>query len=150
MFSMGSRAAVATVCIGMLAAMPMAFANEPAVEVSCEVVLASNNGNVIDPPSLNKMKDQFSKSGLSFTSYKRLSEHTVQLKGKTPSDLNLPNGKVATFKLDELKGGSATVRVDVPNLVGTSLKLGRQGSVFLKVGEHEGGTLVLVVAPKGK
>lgn len=113
------------------------------VEVVAEVVLASTSGNLIDPPSLARMKAEFAQ--FKFTSFKRLSQQTVVLSG-APTVLNLPNKKKVTLKLESLKAGVATIGVDSPPLK-TSYTLGREGSVYITSGKHAEGDLVLVLSP---
>lgn len=123
-----------------------AMAAEPKVRVNAQIVLASNNGNTVDPPALAGMKNQFTQKGFAFTSYRRLSSEKLSLK-RDPVELKLPNQRTATLRLDAMKAGVATVRVDISNLSSTTLTMGREGSLFQHAGEHEGGQLILVLSP---
>jgi hypothetical protein len=123
-----------------------ALAAEPKVRVTAEVILASNKGNAIDPPALMKIKDQFTEKGFAFTSYRRISLEKLSLRRK-PVELKLPNRRTATLRLDEMKEGIATVRVDISQLTSTILTMGREGSLFQHAGEHEGGQLILRLSP---
>ncbi|HME90344.1 MAG TPA: hypothetical protein VKE49_02900 [Myxococcaceae bacterium] len=123
-----------------------ARAAEPKVRLTAEVILASNKGNTIDPPALAKMKEEFTAKGFSFTSYRRLSSEKVSLHRK-PVEVKLPNRRTATLRLDEIKSGTATVRVDISHLASTTLSLGREGSLFQHAGEFEDGQLILVLSP---
>jgi hypothetical protein len=130
----------------VLVASVAASASEPKVRVTAEVILASNQGNTIDPPALARMKDQFSQKGFAFTSYRRLSSEKLALRHK-PVELKLPNHRTATLRLDEMKSGTATVRVEISDLSSTTLTMGREGSLFQHAGDHDGGQLILVLSP---
>jgi len=123
-----------------------ARAAEPQVRVTAEVILASNKGNTIDPPALARMRDQFTQKGFAFTSYRRLSSEKLKLR-RQPVELKLPNHRTATLHLDEMKAGTATVRVEISNLASTTLTMGREGSLFQHAGDYEGGQLILVLSP---
>jgi hypothetical protein len=123
-----------------------ARAAEPQVRVTAEVILASNKGNTIDPPGLARMKDQFSQKGFAFTSYRRLSSERLKLR-RQPVEIKLPNHRTATLRLDEMKAGTAAVRVEISNLASTTLTMGREGSLFQHAGDYEGGQLILVLSP---
>ncbi len=123
-----------------------AVASEPQVRVRAEVILASNKGNTIDPPALARMKDQFTQKGFAFTSYRRLSSEKLKLR-RQPVELKLPNHRTATLHLDEMKAGTATVRVEISDLASTTLTMGREGSLFQHAGDYDGGQLILVLSP---
>jgi hypothetical protein len=126
-----------------------ALADPPKVEVMAEVVLASNKDNTIEPPELAKMKDKFGSAGFSFTSYRRLSVQKVALVKVPPTVLDLPNQKKVQLKLEDLKDGTATVRLEIAKLINTTVSLGKEGSVFQHAGPHDGGQLFLVLtSPK--
>jgi hypothetical protein len=125
---------------------------EQKVEVQSEVVLASNQGQVIDPPQLAKMKEEFAKSGISYSSWKRLSQARAVLEKGKAQEISFPDGRKATLQLQELKEGSAFVRVTLAQdgqrkLVDTVYQLGRHGSVFIRSGDFQGGVLILVLSP---
>lgn len=125
------------------------------VDVRAEVVLASNEGDRIDPPRLSQMKEEFARSGIAFTSWVRKSEQRVSLTRGQKQDVSLPDGRKATLGLEQIKEGSAFVRVSIPQdkqrkLVDTVYQLGRQGSVFIRAGDHAGGVLILVLSPPGQ
>jgi len=122
------------------------FAAEPKVRVTAEVILASNQGNTIDPPGLVRMKNQFSQKGFAFSSYRRLSSEKLVLVRKGV-EIKLPNLRTATLRLEDMKGGTATVKVEISGLASTTLTLGREGSLFQHAGDHEGGQLILVLSP---
>lgn len=131
--------------VGMLAA-ATALAEDPKVLVMADVILASNEGNVIDPPSLVSVKDEFASTGLAFTSYRRLSSEQVSLTKGKPAELKLPNKKTATLKLEDIKEGTATVKVNAGGAE-VGVQLGRAGSVFVRAGAHQSGQLVLMLSP---
>ncbi len=123
-----------------------ALADEPKVEVLADVILASNEGTAVDPPSLVAMKTEFASAGLAFSSYQRLSSERLSLTKQKPSELKLPNGKVATVKLEDIKNGTAQVKVNAGNTE-VGLKLGREGQVFVQAGAFRSGQLVLMLSP---
>ena len=145
----------ATAAVFMVAFAQEAQAQEK-VDVQAEVVLASNDGTEIAPPHLSKMKDEFARSGIKFTSWKRQSEQKVSLEKGKARDVSLPDGRKASLALEKLQDGSAFVRVSIPTkdprrkLVDTVYQLGRQGSVFIRAGDHGGGVLILVLSPPGR
>lgn len=143
MRSMGRSLAV----VSMLVA-ASAFA-EDLVKVRVDVILASKEGDVVDPPSLGAMKNKMQKSGLTaFTSLKRLSTQELGLALNKEQSLQLPNARKATVKLEKLKEDSAHIRASIEKLFdGITYKLGREGSLFISAGAHQGGTLVLVLSP---
>lgn len=123
-----------------------ALAAAPAVTVQLDVVHASNQGTEVQPPSLMAMKKSFAQSGIDYKSYRQLSSQKVKLTPNTATQVSLPNGKVATLTLVDVKDNVAQVKVGVPPLE-TTYSLGRQGRVFIQAGPHNGGTLVLVLSP---
>lgn len=140
------RAFSAPLTAAVLCASAATLAAEPKVRIQAEVILASNNGTAIDPPALGRMKDQFSQKGFAFTSYRRLSSEKLSL-SRQPVEVKLPNQRTATLRVDAMKGGVATVRVDISELSSTTMTLGREGSLFQHAGDHDGGQLILVVSP---
>jgi hypothetical protein len=135
-------------CIAVIAGLwsPLAPAAEPKVRVTAELILASDKGNSIDPPKLAKVKDQFAEKGFAFTSYRRLSSEKISLRRK-PIEMKLPNHRTASLKLDDLKDGIATVRVEISKLSSTTVALGREGSLFQHAGAYNGGQLILMLSP---
>lgn len=131
----------------------VAFAAPPAaatqVTVKVDVVDASNQGTDVQPPSLAAMKATFTQSGFDYHSFRQLSSEKVTLAPNAPRTLRLPNGRTATLKLLSLKDNVAKIQVSVPPLE-TTYSLGRQGSVFMQAGPHNGGMLVLVLSPAGR
>jgi hypothetical protein len=89
------------------------------------------------------MHDAFPKSGLHFSSYKRLSQQTVALVVGTPAEVALPD-KTATLSLVPGEHRRPEVAVSVPPLK-TTVSLGSEASAFLQAGAHQGGQLVLVL-----
>lgn len=123
-----------------------ALAAAPKVTVQVDVVHASDQGTEVQPPSLRSMKDAFTQSGFNYKSYRQLSSERVDLTQNTPREVRLPNGRTATLKLVDVKDNVAQIQVRVPPLE-TTYSLGRQGSVFMQAGPHNGGMLVLVLSP---
>lgn len=138
---------------GLVLAPAAARAQPPAPEqklkVEVEVVLASTNGNEVDPPQLQAMKDSFQKS-FKFTSFKRLSQQSLEVSNRQPTEVKLPNGANVSLRLLKLQEDKATLRVEVPQLSSVDVDLGRKGSVYRHVGPHVGGELILVFSPPGK
>ncbi len=133
----------------LLSASSAARAEEAPVEVLSQVVLASNQGDALEPPSLGAMKAQFAEAGFVFSSYRRLSFQKLSLAQGREVGMDLPNGRRVGLRLQGLKGGTASVQLEIPGAVSTVVKLGREGSVFQHTGPHEGGQLFLVLsAPK--
>lgn len=143
----GLTVQIAAVVGAVLLAGSPAHAEEGKVAVTCDVVLASNQGTVIDPPSLASMMDKFKQKGLSFSSFRRLSTAKLFLEKGKGAEVSLPAGRKATLVLEGMKEGTAQVSVSVEKLVKTTYALGRTGSLFINSGEHEGGQLVLVLSP---
>jgi hypothetical protein len=137
-----------TVAMALVVLSTGALAVEPTVQLSLAVVHASNEGDVLDPPSLSEMKEKFAKSGISYRSYRRLDARNVELGQGKATELKLPNGQQARVTVERVKGKKALVLVSVPPLE-TRYELGREGSVFLRAGPHEGGVLILVLSPAG-
>jgi hypothetical protein len=141
MTQLASRVALA----GTLWLCTAASGGEPITTFWLEVVHASNEGDAVDP-ALAHMKEKFLKSGISYSSFHKLSSQSVSLtKGKS-TELKLPNGRTAVVKLEEMKGQKALLRVTVPP-VETVYELGREGSVFVRAGPHDKGVLILALSP---
>jgi len=121
------------------------------LKVEVEVVLVSRKGNEVDPPQLQKMKETFQRQNFNFTSFKRLSQQTLEVSSKEPTEVKLPNGVNASLRLLRLQGDTATLRVEVPQLSAVDVELGREGAVYQRAGKHVGGELILVLSsPPGK
>lgn len=140
------RRAAGFATLGALLLTFAAWAEEPKVEVNTEIVLASNEGQGVEPESLAPMRDKFLKEGFSFTSFKRLKEQKLVLVKNRTADVKLPNNQVATLKLEDIVNGAAKVHVRLPP-IDTTYTVGREGSVFIDGGHHGKGTLVLVLSP---
>ncbi|WP_436410032.1 hypothetical protein [Myxococcus xanthus] len=137
--------------LGLGLLLPMAASAQDAkVQVQVEVVLASKKGTEVDPPELEKMKEQFQKQNFSFTSFKRLSNEVLTVSAKSASEVKLPNGANATLQLQGIKDGTATVRVAIPRQPTLDVELGRQGAVYQKAGRYVGGELILVLSPPAR
>lgn len=146
------RNVIALAAVAAFAAAAPAQAEEGKVEVVSEVVLASNEGTTIDPPKLAKLRDELAKMGVTFSSFRRLSESKVTVEKSKPARVNLPDGRAATLKLLELKDGVATVNVTVPrkgsakNLVDARYQLGRSPVTIGPI-DHDKGKLILILSP---
>ena len=75
---------------------------------------------------------------------KRVSVQKVELVAK-PYAMPLPNGKSAELSLVSLESGVATVKVKLSPSEST-LKLGREGSLYQHAGKWQGGDLWLVLS----
>ncbi|PTL82976.1 hypothetical protein [Vitiosangium sp. GDMCC 1.1324] len=146
---MTTRTPTALLTLAMLGLflLPMAArAQEQKLKVQVEVVLVSQKGTEVDPPQLQKMKETFQKQNFNFTSFKRLSQQTLEVGSKEPTEVKLPNGVNASLKLLRMQGDTATLRVDVPQLSAMDVELGREGAVYQRAGKHVGGELILVLS----
>ena len=123
-------------------------AQEEKLKVQVEVVLVSRKGTEVEPAELQKMKDTFQKQNFNFTSFKRLSQQTLEVSSQQPTEVKLPNGVNASLRLLRLQGDTATLRVEVPQLSGMDVELGREGAVYQRAGKHVGGELILVLSSR--
>ncbi|MCY1000527.1 hypothetical protein OWM54_25615 [Myxococcus sp. MISCRS1] len=144
------RVLLAVLGLGVLMPLVSQAQEEQKVRVQVEVVLASKKGTEVDPPELAKMKEQFQKQNFNFTSFKRLSNDTLDVTAKQSTEVKLPNGSNASLQLVGMKDGTATVRVAIPRQPTLDVELGRQGAVYQKAGKHVGGELILVLSPPSK
>jgi hypothetical protein len=122
-----------------------ALAADAKVDVVVEQVHASNNGTSVDP-ALTPMKASFSQAGLNYTSFHRLSREPTALEKGKAKEVALANGRSAKLTLTSVQSGEAHVAVSLPP-VETTYKLGREGSVYIQAGPHNGGVLILVLSP---
>ena len=123
-----------------------ALAQEQKLKVEVEVVLVSRKGTEVDPPQLQKMKETFQRQNFNFTSFKRLSQQSLEVSSKEPTEVKLPNGVNASLRLLRMQGDTATLRVEVPQLSAVDVELGREGAVYQRAGKHVGGELILVLS----
>jgi hypothetical protein len=117
------------------------------VQVSTRVVLASNKGSAVEPPQLAKMKEEFAKQGIAYTSWRQQSAANLWLEAGKANEVSLPGGRQALLMLKKVEKGTATVHVTIPRLLDTDYNVGRTGSVYIRSGDHEGGVLILVLSP---
>ncbi|HEX5747447.1 MAG TPA: hypothetical protein VFZ09_14475 [Archangium sp.] len=144
-------ALLALALLGLFLLPGAALAQEQKLKVEVEVVLVSRNGSEVSPPQLQKMKETFQRQNFNFTSFKRLSQQSIEVSSKEPTEVKLPNGVNASLKLLRMQGDTATLRVDVPQLSAVDVELGREGAVYQRAGKHVGGELILVLtAPPAK
>lgn len=132
--------------LGLFLLPEAALAQEQKLKVEVEVVLVSRKGTEVDPPQLQKMKETFQRQNFNFTSFKRLSQQSLEVSSKEPTEVKLPNGVNASLKLLRMQGDTATLRVDVPQLSAVDVELGREGAVYQRAGKHVGGELILVLS----
>ena len=123
------------------------------VDIVAEAVHASAQGNAVDPPQLEKMKNELARKGLRFSSLKRLSQSKVALHAGKPEEIGLPDGRKATLSLTQLKDDEATVKVTVAQrnkpqpLLETTYRLARDKSTYIHCGSYKDGELFLVLSP---
>jgi hypothetical protein len=117
-------------------------AAEPAVKVQVEVVLASTAKGEVDP-GLGAMQQTLG-SRVKYLSLKKLSSVPLTLTSK-PQPVPLPGNRVAEVSLTLLKQDVATVRVKITPS-DTTYTLGREKSLYVQAGEHNGADLWLVVS----
>lgn len=120
-----------------------ALAAEPSVRVQVEIVLASTTAGTIDP-TLAKMREAMD-SKVKYLAMKKLDSKKVDLPRNQPQVVALPNQKKAELTLQELKENVATLKLKLPPTEAT-YSLGRDKSLYLQAGAHEGGDLWLVVS----
>ncbi len=122
-----------------------AFAEEAKVTVKADVVHAQLKAGLVEA-GLTEMQTALAqgKQGKRYGALKRLSTQklTLQLKALT---LPLPNGKSADLSLLSLEQDVSTVKVKLAPGEST-LKLGREGSLYQHAGEWQGGDLWLVLS----
>lgn len=119
-----------------------ALADDAKVTVQAEVVHAQEKAGTVDP-GLADMQAALSQRK-KFGTLKRVSTQKVTLTTQT-SAVPLPNGKSVDLSLMTLEQGVAIIKVKVPKGE-TTLKLGREGSLFQQAGEWQGGDLWLVLS----
>lgn len=130
-----------------------AKADETKVDMMAEVVHASSQGSVLDPPQLEKMKNELAQKGLRFSSLKRLSQKKIAVHTAKPEEIGLPDGRKATLSLIQLKDDAATVKVTVAQrnkpqpLLETTYRLARDKSTYIHCGAYTNGELFLVLSP---
>ncbi len=139
-------ALLALTLVGVLLSPPVARAADQKLKVKVEVVLVSKKGNEVEPAELQKMKDSFERQNFNFTSFKRLSQQTLEVGKEESTEVKLPNGVNASLRLLRLQGDTATLRVEVPQLSAVDVELGREGAVYQRAGKHVGGELILVLS----
>ena len=132
--------------VGVLLSAPTAHAADEKLKVKVEVVLVSKKGDEVEPAELQKMKDSFARQNFNFTSFKRLSQQTLEVGKDEPTEVKLPNGVNASLRLLRMQGDTATLRVEVPQLSAVDVELGREGAVYQRAGKHVGGELILVLS----
>lgn len=139
-------ALLALTLVGVLLSPPVARAADQKLKVKVEVVLVSKKGNEVEPAELQKMKDSFERQNFNFTSFKRLSQQTLEVGKEESTEVKLPNGVNASLRLLRMQGDTATLRVEVPQLSAVDVELGREGAVYQRAGKHVGGELILVLS----
>ena len=129
----------AVVALGVAAE---AWADDAKVPVQADVVHAQKKPGAVDP-GLETMQAALA-AKVKYGSLKRLSAQKLILSIK-PQPLALPNGKTAELSLQSLEQDVATVRVKLAPAEST-LKLGREGSLYQHAGPWQGGDVWLVLS----
>jgi hypothetical protein len=128
--------------LALLAAPALAQDKNTRVPVQAEVVLASTTAGTVDS-TLLPMQETLA-TRVKYQSMKKVSSVKLQL-SSAPSSVALPNQKTAEVSLVSLKDNVAQVKVKVPP-VDATYSLGKQKSLYVQAGPHEGGDLWLVLS----
>lgn len=118
------------------------LAAEPTVPVQADVVFASTQPGTVDP-ELQKMQQTLA-AKVKYLTLKKVASQKLELSPKAQS-VALPNQKTAELSLQGLKENVATVHVKLAP-ADTTYTLGREKSLYLQAGPHDGGDLWLVVS----
>lgn len=119
------------------------LAAEPSVPVQAEVVHATTSTGTVDP-SLVKMRDAMA-SRVKYQGLKKLDAKKLELVANKPQLVSLPNQKVAELTLQSVKDDVATLKVKLPPTEAV-YTLGREKSLYVQGGAHDGGDLWLVLS----
>lgn len=130
----------AWLCVMSVSLTTWATPTASGVSVNAEVVVASMKGSLIEPANLAALKTKL-EAKAAYTSLKRFSTAKVTL----PTEVKLPNDKVAKLSLEELNEGVAKVRVVISPL-STVYVLGREGSLVLEAGKSGDDDVWLVLS----
>lgn len=122
-----------------------ALADDAKVAVQVEVVLASLEGNTIDPPTLKAMQDAMAKK-VKYGSLKRQSLEKAGLVAGKPHLMKLPNGTEASLALEKMEKDVATVRVKAGAAEAT-YSTGKKGNLYVQAGKQGADDLWLVLSP---
>jgi hypothetical protein len=144
---LGRRFSLCALAFAAALALPgAARAEGKKVEVMADVVLASNNGDKVEPPALAEAKKFFEAKNVKYASWQSLSQRRLALEPKKVAEVPLPNGKKAQLTLESVTDDVATIKVTVAPATLT-LQLGREGNLYVDGGQHQGGQLFLVLSP---
>ncbi len=116
---------------------------DPKVPVQLEVVRASTKVGEV-PESLKKMQEALA-SRVKYGTLQVVDSKQLELTTKAAEKVDLPNKSQAEFKLERLKSGVATVKVNVPPTQATyTLAKGR--ALYFQAGAFDNGDLWLVLS----
>ncbi len=118
------------------------LAAEPSVSVQAEVVFASTKEGIVEP-DLQKMQQTLG-AKVKYLTLKKVAAQKLELSVK-PQSVALPNTRTAEISLLGVKENVATVRVKLAPADAT-YTLGREKSLYLQAGPHDGGDLWLVLS----
>ena len=128
--------------LGAVLALPV-LAADPAVSVQADVVYASTQAGTVDP-SLEKIRAAMA-AKVKYATMKKLDSKKLELKLNQLQRLTLPNQKVAELTLQDVKDNVATLKLRVPPTEAV-YSLGRDKSLFVQGGTHDGGDLWVVLS----
>lgn len=120
-----------------------ALAAEPTVPVQADVVFASTAAGAVDP-SLEKIRDAMA-AKVKYLTMKKLDFKKLELLQDKVQTIPLPNQRFAELTLQHLKDNVATLKLKLGPTEAV-YSLGRDKSLFLQAGPHNGGDLWLVLS----
>lgn len=119
------------------------LAAEPSVPVQADVVFASTAEGTVDA-DLTKMRDALG-AKVKYRTLKKLDSKKLELLQNKAQSMALPNQKQAELVLQAIKENVATVKVRLAPTEAV-YSLGRDKSLYLQGGAHDGGDLWLVLS----
>ncbi len=119
------------------------LAAEPVVPVQADVVFASTAPGAVDP-SLEKIRDAMA-AKVKYLTMKKLDFKKLELLQDKVQTIPLPNQRFAELTLQHLKDNVATLKLKLGPTEAV-YSLGRDKSLFLQAGPHNGGDLWLVLS----
>lgn len=118
-------------------------AAEPEVAVQADVVFASTKAGTVEP-ALLKMQTAMAPK-IQYQTLKTLATSKLALKAQQPQSVSLPNQKRAQLTMQALRANVATLKVKLEPAEAV-YSLGREKSLYVQGGAHEGGELWLVLS----
>jgi hypothetical protein len=133
---------VRALVLGLSLGAVSAQAGDVKVPAQAEVVFASTRPGTVDP-ALAPMQAKLG-ARVKYLTLRSVSTTRLELSAAR-STLSLPNRKTAELTLVHVKDNVAQVKVKLPPLDAT-YSLGKEKSLYVQAGPHEGGELWLVVS----